>query len=102
MEELRAFDVLSEENKTANLFLTKTQLERRYRKGHRIVYFLEDDELKNKIAKQQAVLQLAKETGGWVFTGKHTETDWCETKWWDAGWHIVNRTGEYAVVIKTE
>lgn len=102
MDELRAFDVLSEENKQSELFLTKAQLERKYCKDHLIVYFLEGGEPLDKIAKQQIVLRLAKDTGGWVFTGKHTETDWSETRWWDAGWHLFNRTGEYAVVIKTK
>jgi hypothetical protein len=99
-EELRAVDVLSEENLKSELFLTKAQLERKYRKGHRIVYFLDGNEPHDKIAKQQAVLKLAQETDGWVFTGIHSETDWSETRWWNAGWHICNRTGEYAVVIK--
>jgi hypothetical protein len=80
--------------------LTKSELERKYRKGYRIAYFLEDDEPHDKIAKQQAVLKLAQDTKGLVFTGIHSETDWSETKWWDEGWHLVNRTGEYAVVIK--
>ena len=98
-EELRAVDVLSKENLKSELFLTKAQLERRYLKGRSsITYFLENDEPHDKIAKQQAVLKLAQETGGWVFTGIHSETDWSETRWWSAGWHIVNRTGEYAVV----
>ena len=51
------------------------------------------------IDRQQDVLKLAKETNGWVFTGIHTENDWSRTRWWAAGWHLVNRTGDYAVVI---
>jgi hypothetical protein len=99
--ELRAIDVLSQENLKSDLFLTKSKLERRYHKGRsEIVYFLENDEPHDKIAKQQAVLKFAKETGGWVFTGIHSETDWSETRWWSAGWHICNRTGEYAVVFE--
>jgi hypothetical protein len=99
--ELRAVDVLTEENLKSDLFLTKAQLERRYRKGRsHIVYFLENDEPQDKIAKQQAVLKFAQETGGWVFTGIHSETDWSETRWWSAGWHLFNRTGEYAVVFE--
>lgn len=100
-EQLRAFDVLSEENKNSYLFLTKKQFERKYRNA-RIVYFLETAEPKNLIDRQQAVLQLAKETGGWVFSGIHKETDWSETHFWSAGWHLCNRTGEYAVVIETK
>jgi len=99
--ELRAADVLSDENQKMQLTLTKSQLEREYGKGWEIVYFLENSEPKDTIAKQQAVLKLAQETGGWVFTGIHSETDWSETKWWDSGWHLANRTGEYAVVWNT-
>jgi hypothetical protein len=80
--------------------LTKAGLERKYGQKYQIVYFLENDEPHDKIAKQQAVLKLAKEKHGWVFTGIHGETDWSETSWWDAGWHICNRTGEYAVVFE--
>jgi hypothetical protein len=99
--ELRAADVLSEENQKAELFLTNTQLKRRYGKGWEIVYFLENSEPKDTIARQQAVLKLAQETGGWVFTGIHSETDWSKTRWWDSGWHLANRTGEYVVVFNT-
>jgi hypothetical protein len=102
--ELRAADVLSKENQEMQLTLTKSQLEREYGKGWEIVYFLENHEPEDTIATiatQQAVLKLAQETGGWVFTGIHSETDWSETKWWDCGWHLANRTGEYAVVFNT-
>ena len=102
-EELRAADVLEETNLKLQLTLTKSQLEQEYGKGKgwEIVYFLDNDEPKDLIARQQAVLRLAQETGGWVFTGIHSENDWSETKWWDAGWHLCNRTGEYAVVFST-
>ena len=99
--ELRAADVLSEANQKMQLTLTKSQLEREYGKGWEIAYFLENHEPEDKIATQQAVLKLAQETGGWVFTGIHSETDWTKTRWWDSGWHLANRTGEYAVVFKT-
>jgi len=98
--ELRSILVLSEENLKSNLFLTKAGLERKYGKKYQIVYFLENDEPHDRTAKQQAVLKLAQETGGWVFTGIHSETDWSETRWWGAGWHLCNRTGEYAVVFE--
>ena len=100
--ELRAADVLSQENQKMELCLTKAQLEREYGKGWEIVYFRENDEPKDTIAKQQAVLKLAQETGGWVFTGIHSETDWTKTRWWDSGWHLANRTGEYVVVFNTQ
>jgi len=101
-EELRAVDVLSEANQKAIYSLTKSQLEQEYgTRGWEIVYFLDNDEPKDLIARQQAVLKLAQETGGWVFTGIHSENDWSETKWWDSGWHLANRTGEYVVVFNT-
>jgi len=98
--ELRAVDVLSPKNLQSELFLTKAELKRKYGKKYQIVYFLENDEPHDEIAKQQAVLKLAKEKHGWVFTGIHSENDWSETRWWSAGWHFVNRTGEYAVVFE--
>ena len=33
-----------------------------------------------------------------LFTGLHRESDWSKTAWWDKGWHIVNTTGDYAVI----
>jgi hypothetical protein len=105
--ELRAVDVLTRQNLQSEFCLTKAGLERKYGKKYQIVYFLESDEPEklhikphDKIARQQAVLKLAKEKDGWVFTGIHGETDWTETRWWSAGWHICNRTGEYAVVFE--
>jgi len=100
VSELRAVDVLCHKNLQSQLCVTKAGLERKYGKKYQIVYFLENDEPHDKIAKQQAVLKLAKEKHGWVFTGIHGETDWSETRWWDAGWHLFNRTGEYAVVFE--
>jgi hypothetical protein len=38
--------------------------------------------------------------GGVIYTGIHRSNDWSKTAWWDKGWHVVNRTKEYAVVIK--
>ncbi len=32
------------------------------------------------------------------YTGLHKESDWSKTFYWDKGWHIVNRTGDYAVI----
>ena len=47
------------------------------------------------IAKTNAFL---KESKGQLYTGIHKENDWSRTAWWEMGWHLVNRTGEYAVV----
>ena len=100
-EELRAVDVLSRENLKSQVCLTRRQLEKAYgnTQCHRIVYFLDEHEPHDKVAKQQAVLRLAQKTGGWVFTGIHKDNDLSDTHYWDAGWHLCNRTGEYAVVI---
>lgn len=78
-----------------------------------IVYFLEPDsylvtysgyssdhvypgEIRDRLG---AALNLAVTKGGLFFTGIHSESDWSRTKWWGLGQHIVNRSGEYAVVI---
>lgn len=37
---------------------------------------------------------------GQVYTGIHKVNDWSKTAYWEKGWHIVNRTGEYVVVIQ--
>ncbi len=36
--------------------------------------------------------------GGQVYTGLHSESDWSRTRWYDKGWHLVNRTGKYAIL----
>ena len=103
--ELNAIDVLSKRNLKSKLVLTPTELRKHCSKAYtspkryRIVYF-HGDETDTRVATQQKVLQFAKETGGFVFTGIHSESDWSKTAYWAAGWHRVNRTGEYAVVIK--
>jgi len=33
-----------------------------------------------------------------VFTGIHKENDWSKTFFWDKGYHICNRYGDYALV----
>jgi hypothetical protein len=50
--ELRAVDVLCHKNLQSQLCLTKAGLERKYGKKYQIVYFLENDEPHDKIAKQ--------------------------------------------------
>jgi len=39
------------------------------------------------------------ETGGQLYTGIHSENDWGKTRWWSKGGHLVNRTGEFAVIV---
>jgi hypothetical protein len=48
-----------------------------------------------------ALVKEAKRIGQPVlfFTGIHSESDWSRTKWWALGQHLVNRSGEYAVVL---
>lgn len=36
--------------------------------------------------------------GNILFTGLHKENDWARTYWWDRGSHLVNTTGDYAVL----
>ena len=93
-EELQAKDIAPRGDE----FLTKTELEKKYGKSN-IRYFLDsDNEVTNTEQKQQSVLQFAKDNYGKVYTGIHSENDWSRSKWWAEGWHLVNRTGEYAVV----
>jgi len=33
-----------------------------------------------------------------VYTAKHSDCDWDTIIGWQRGWHIVNRTGDYAVI----
>lgn len=37
--------------------------------------------------------------GGQLYTGIHKECDWSRTFWWEKGGHLVNRTGEYAIIL---
>ncbi len=34
-----------------------------------------------------------------LYTGIHSETDWSKVRWWMKGGHLVNRTGDYAVIV---
>lgn len=36
---------------------------------------------------------------GQIYTGIHKEDAWEETAYWDRGYHIINRTGDFCVVI---
>ena len=58
--------------------------------GKRVHYFKSTDAAEKFMDKH----------GGTVYTGLHRSTDWSRTAWWDRGWHMVNRTREWAVVIK--
>jgi len=97
---LHAHEVLSADNRESNLALTPSAFRKKYGSSE-IVYFRGDDEPRDIIERQQAVLQLAKDTGGWVFTGIHSQSDWDKVRWWAAGWRLANRTGDYAVVFDT-
>jgi hypothetical protein len=68
-------------------FLTAGEMKRL---GKRVHYF----------KSTEATDKFMDKNGGTVYTGLHSSTDWSKTRWWDKGWHIVNRTKEYAVVIK--
>jgi len=93
-EELQAKDIAPRGDE----FLTKTELEKKYGKSN-IRYFLDSEtEVTDRDQKQQSVLQYAKDNYGKVYTGIHSENDWSRSKWWAEGWHLMNRTGEYAVV----
>lgn len=75
------------------------------RLGERVTFFLYDDySLPNQSHKQTmkniqtAVQEALKSPNTVVYTGHHKENDWSHTFYWRKGWHIVNRTGDYAIV----
>lgn len=76
---------------------TKTRLKNLY-KDYEIIFILEDDP--HSRSEKEAFVEYLENCGGIVFTGIHSERNWGETRWWSKGWHLVNRTGEYAVAIK--
>lgn len=39
-------------------------------------------------------------TGGQLYTGIHSETDWSRERWWEKGGHLVNRTLNFAAIVK--
>ena len=49
--------------------------------------------------EQRATEVFILSNGGQVYTGIHSGSDWTKTRWWSKGWHYVNRTGEYAIVM---
>ncbi len=103
-KELQARDILGDDMGRTGEFLTKTQLNEKYGKGHEIVYFWSEDQETGKSFGdrekiQQDTLRFTRDTGGKLFTGIHSENDWSKPKWWAAGWNLVNRTGDYVVVV---
>jgi hypothetical protein len=46
--------------------------------------------------------QELKTPGTVLYTGHHKENDWSRTFYWEKGWHVVNRTGDYAIVSTAE
>ena len=54
--------------------------------------------VENSSYVQFAVRDFLQTHMGQVYTGMNTENDWSRTFYWDKGWHIVNRSGDYAVV----
>jgi len=63
------------------------------RLGNRVTYFND-----GRPAMQAEIKAFIALHGGQVYTGLHSETDWSRVYWWSKGWHLVNRTGDYAVV----
>jgi len=39
------------------------------------------------------------QTGGQLYTGIHSSNNWGRLRWWLKGGHLVNRTGDFAVII---
>ena len=63
--------------------------------------FVHPGDIRDRWNAATALVKEAKRIGQPVllFTGLHSETDWSRTKWWSLGQHLVNRSGEYAVVL---
>lgn len=88
-------------------FLTPSEMKRF---GKRVRYFDVNSEWKPKqeqfhdakVRVSQQIEDYIKETGGQVYTGHHSENDWTRTIWWQMGFHYVNRTLEFAVLISEE
>lgn len=38
-------------------------------------------------------------SGGHLYTGIHSETDWDKDRWWYKGGHLVNRTLNFIVIV---
>ena len=64
------------------------------RLGKRVTYFNGSSTGEN----QDAATRELSARGGTVYTGLHSSCDWSRVYWWSKGWHLVNRTGDYAVV----
>lgn len=92
---------------------TRSYLEKKYGKKN-ITYFVDDDSMlvtwyrvpntvvmrSSNSARQDAAISFANKQDGIVFTGIASENDWSgsrSVRWW-RGLHLVNRSGEYAVV----
>lgn len=66
--------------------------------GDRVKYFRSPSPTENR----EAAAAFLDSHGGQVYTGLHCDNgDWFITSYWEKGWHLVNRTGKYAVVMNT-
>ena len=52
--------------------------------------------------RREAIQQYAFDKGGQVYTAIHDETNYLKIKEYLLGWHYMNRTGDYVVVLPKE
>jgi len=77
---------------------------KRYGSKVKIVHLPRQDDEDWQVTKarvQFAVKEECEKYPSHFYTGIHRESDWSRTYLWDMGWHICNRTGDYAVVKET-
>jgi hypothetical protein len=51
-----------------------------------------------RTASIKKINNYAAHKGRTLYTGIHSENDWSRTRWWAKGVHLVNRTGEFAII----
>jgi len=84
--------------------LLPSELKRFGKRVHRFDYEVvpgeEFSETKRKLFEK--IGAFVNETGGQLYTGIHSESDWTRDRWWAKGAHLVNRTLNFAVITKKE
>ncbi len=79
-------------------YLTPSQLKQFRNRVRRFVF----NPVNSTAAKHEYldnIQKFAEENNGQVYTGIHSENDWTKERWWFKGWHLVNRTLNFVVII---
>lgn len=88
----------------AQVEITPTQLKQL---GKRVLLFSTETELQKgenwnialRRVQDKVTVALCRNKGAEVYTGHHKENDMSRVFFWQKGWHYVNRTGDFAVVL---